>query len=38
MITLHGFNCNFSFGRKYEGTHKQLNIEDKDSGAMKNGK
>ncbi len=32
------FNWNFSFGRKYEGTHKQLSIEDKDSGAMKSGK
>lgn len=32
------FNWNFSFGRQYEGRQKQLNNEDKDSGAMKNGK
>jgi hypothetical protein len=32
------FNWNFSFGRKYESGQKQLNIEDKDSGAMKSGK
>lgn len=31
-------NWNFSFGRKYEGSQKQLSNEDKDSGTMKSGK
>jgi hypothetical protein len=37
-LTAVTFNWNFSFGRKYNGTEKQLNIQDNDSGTMNSGK